>query len=379
MSAWHAAGDEETAISGSVWTSRATARGTGLGVLTSICGCQSGEHGFTITASRWSSVTLRAHRGGARRPAPFADRGPVTTVSEATASLVLPSAQLSTILERRARLWALLGRAPSGASVSRSSSVSTRTAFGRPVRAIRTSIVAWRQHAVAGIPGRRAFLKDVRIGTLGGCPARLLRQRPSGDSDEMCGRARTSCEHRRPERSPRRPSLAPHSTWRGPGCVRSRRYASRGPNAPACVSATSTSYGARSPNAQTIAEVERRFISAETKRRSSKLSDPEVPNREAGPDLAMHRSGTGPDDLMFTSPEGCHYGAISLSGPSTLRYAGRPRPIPHFPLAQPHVAASLRVEHGEHPQVGTSRLQSAGRLSGRRGSPNRKPPLPNSC
>ena len=120
---------------------------------------------FTITASTWSSVTVRGTPERCSSARPFSrlatkrDRHLPTVAglqpsSAATASLVLPSAQPSTILDRSARLWGLYGRRAQRASVSRSSSVSTRTAFGRPVRAIRTSIVAWRQRAAARVNSR---------------------------------------------------------------------------------------------------------------------------------------------------------------------------------------------------------------------------------
>ena len=65
-----------------------------------------------------------------------------TPISVATAALVLPSAQPSTIRERNAKLCGLDGRRTQQAGVARSSSSSIRTALGRPVRAMRTSIVA---------------------------------------------------------------------------------------------------------------------------------------------------------------------------------------------------------------------------------------------
>ncbi|MGH9107320.1 MAG: tyrosine-type recombinase/integrase, partial [Acidimicrobiales bacterium] len=57
---------------------------------------------------------------------------------------------------------------------------------------------------------------------------------------------------------------------------------------------------------QTIAEVEGRLIVADTKSRSSSrtLSVPAFLVEEVAEHLASHRAGAGPDDLVFTSPEG---------------------------------------------------------------------------
>jgi hypothetical protein len=58
--------------------------------------------------------------------------GRETLNAAATSVLLAPSAQASTIRERIANYWALLGRRAHRASVSRSCSVTTNSAFGRP-------------------------------------------------------------------------------------------------------------------------------------------------------------------------------------------------------------------------------------------------------
>ncbi len=75
---------------------------------------------------------------------------------------------------------------------------------------------------------------------------------------------------------------------------------------------------------QTNGEVEGRLIVAETKSRSSKrtLSIPKFLTEELAQHFAKHRSGTGPDDLVFTSPEAAHCGAFLPSGSSTRRSSG---------------------------------------------------------
>src|SRR3954447_22828420 len=108
---------------------------------------------FTTTASTWSSVTVRGtpERCSSANPtsrlATNRDRHLPTVASlhpssAATAWLVLPWAHASTIRDRNARLWGLLGRRAHRSRVSRSSSDSTRAALGRPRSAMRTSIVA---------------------------------------------------------------------------------------------------------------------------------------------------------------------------------------------------------------------------------------------
>src|SRR3974390_1302009 len=87
--------------------------------------------------------------------------------SAATARLVLPAAQAKTILDLNARLCELDGRRAQRASAPPSSLSRTRTAFGRPDRAMRTSIVACSNALEpTEIPDPPTFYKNLRISTL---------------------------------------------------------------------------------------------------------------------------------------------------------------------------------------------------------------------
>jgi hypothetical protein len=108
---------------------------------------------LSTTASTWSSVTVRGtpERCSSARPfSRFATNRArhLPTVawlqpsSLATTWFVFPSAHANTILDRNARLWGLFGRRAQRPSVSRSSSLNTSGAFGRPRTAMRTPIVA---------------------------------------------------------------------------------------------------------------------------------------------------------------------------------------------------------------------------------------------
>ena len=89
--------------------------------------------------------------------------------SAATTRLVLPAAQANTILDRNAKLCGLEGRRAQRANVARSSSSRIRTAFGRPVRAMRTSIVACpNTPRFTEIPDPPTFHMNLRITTLVG-------------------------------------------------------------------------------------------------------------------------------------------------------------------------------------------------------------------
>jgi integrase len=112
---------------------------------------------------------------------------------------------------------------------------------------------------------------------------------------------------------------------------------------------------------QTMAEVDGRFHVADTKTRSSRrtLSVPAFLIDELAEHLATHRHGTGPDDLVFTAAEG---------GPLRRSFEGRvfKRAVKDAGLDPAltfhglrHVAASLMVEHGEHPRVIQARLGHA--------------------
>src|ERR1039458_2237880 len=86
----------------------------------------------------------------------------------ATSRLVGPSAQASTIFDRRARDWGLFGRRAQRSSVSRSSSVSTSGFFGRPSLGMCTSMVTC-ENAPSNpkIPDQAIFLVNSRLRTLG--------------------------------------------------------------------------------------------------------------------------------------------------------------------------------------------------------------------
>jgi hypothetical protein len=112
---------------------------------------------LTITASTCSSSTVCGAPERYSSAKPFSrfstnrDRHLPTVACEtptsaATAWLVLPPAQAKMIRDRNARLCGLDGRRAQRASVARSSESRISTAFGRPVRAMRTSIVACPNH-----------------------------------------------------------------------------------------------------------------------------------------------------------------------------------------------------------------------------------------
>jgi hypothetical protein len=98
---------------------------------------------LVITCSTCSSVMVRGRpgRGSSDRPSSRwrtnRPRHLVTVWGQtlncsATALLVAPSAQASTILARKARAWAVLARLDQRSSVCRSSSVRVSGALGRP-------------------------------------------------------------------------------------------------------------------------------------------------------------------------------------------------------------------------------------------------------
>src|SRR4051794_27226565 len=102
---------------------------------------------LTITCSTCSSVILRGCPGRGSSTSPSSRRSTnrwrhlptvcgVTRSRRATAWLVSPAAQPSTIRDRNASACALDGRRAHRSSASRSASVTTSSAFGRPVRAI---------------------------------------------------------------------------------------------------------------------------------------------------------------------------------------------------------------------------------------------------
>jgi hypothetical protein len=103
------------------------------------------------TCSTWVSVIVRGRpgRGSSARPSSRwrtnRPRHLVTVWGQmpscsATAWLVLPSAQASTILQRSARAWELLARRAQRCRVWRSSSVSTSGVFGLPRSAMPGSL-----------------------------------------------------------------------------------------------------------------------------------------------------------------------------------------------------------------------------------------------
>jgi integrase len=110
-----------------------------------------------------------------------------------------------------------------------------------------------------------------------------------------------------------------------------------------------------------MAEVDGRFDVADTKTRSLRrtLSVPASLIDELAEHLATHRHGTRPDDLVFSAAEG---------GPLRRSFEGRifKQDIKDTGLDPAltfhglrHVAASLMVEHGEHPRVIQARLGPA--------------------
>ena len=112
---------------------------------------------------------------------------------------------------------------------------------------------------------------------------------------------------------------------------------------------------------QTIAEVEGKLLVAETKSRSSRrtLSIPRFLTAELARHLAAHRPGAGSADLVFTSPDGGplrRYFAERVFNPAVRRSGLDPTLTFH---GLRHVAASLMVEHGEHPRVIQGRLGHA--------------------
>jgi integrase len=110
-----------------------------------------------------------------------------------------------------------------------------------------------------------------------------------------------------------------------------------------------------------MAEVDGRFDVADTETRSLRrtLSVPASLIDELAEHLATHRHGTRPDDLVFSAAEG---------GPLRRSFEGRIfkqdmkdtglDPALTFHGLR-HVAASLMVEHGEHPRVIQARLGPA--------------------
>ena len=104
----------------------------------------------TTTCSTCSSPMLRGApgRGSSTNPSSrsvtnrerhLPTVGRETRSSAATSVLLAPAAQASTIRERSANRWELFGRRAQRASVSPSSSVTTNSAFGRPLAAMPTS------------------------------------------------------------------------------------------------------------------------------------------------------------------------------------------------------------------------------------------------
>src|ERR1017187_4807277 len=135
---------------------------------------------FTMTVSRAPSGMWGGEPGGASRTSPSSRlrmnrlRHVPTVASDtprptATSRLVGPSAQASTIFDRRARDWGLFGRRAQRSSVSRSSSVSTSGFFGRPSLGMCTSMVTC-ENAPSNpkIPDQAIFLVNSRLRTLGG-------------------------------------------------------------------------------------------------------------------------------------------------------------------------------------------------------------------
>src|ERR1035437_6570769 len=134
---------------------------------------------FTMTASTASSVMVRGEPGRGSSTSPSSRlrmnrlRHLPTVASDtprptATSRLVGPSAQASTIFDRRARDWGLFGRRAQRSSVSRSSSVSTSGFFGRPSLGMCTSMVTC-ENAPSNpeIPDQAIFLVNSRLRTLG--------------------------------------------------------------------------------------------------------------------------------------------------------------------------------------------------------------------
>ena len=85
------------------------------------------------------SSTSPSSRSATNRDRHLPTVGRDTRSAAATSVLLAPAAQPSTIRERSARRWELFGRRAQRASVSRSSSVTTNSAVGRPRPAITRS------------------------------------------------------------------------------------------------------------------------------------------------------------------------------------------------------------------------------------------------
>ncbi len=108
---------------------------------------------LTITSSTWRSVIVRAGpgRGSSNSPSRRSSTNrlrhlptvaELTFNSAATCLFIFSLAQPRTIRARNANAWAVFRRLTSRSNVSRSSSVRTSGAFGRPRSAMRTSIVS---------------------------------------------------------------------------------------------------------------------------------------------------------------------------------------------------------------------------------------------
>ncbi len=112
---------------------------------------------------------------------------------------------------------------------------------------------------------------------------------------------------------------------------------------------------------RTIAEVEGRFHTADTKSRASRrtLTVPAFLIEELARHIAAYRPYAGKDDLVFTSPQGGplrRYFQERVFKPAVTK-AGVAENLTFHGLR--HVAASLMVEQGEHPRVIQARLGHA--------------------
>jgi integrase len=109
---------------------------------------------------------------------------------------------------------------------------------------------------------------------------------------------------------------------------------------------------------RTIAEVEGRFHAADTKTRASgrTLTVPSFLIDELARHIAAHRPHAGKEDLLFTSPQ-CgplrRYFEERIFRPAVAK-TGVAESLTFHGLR--HIAASLMVEQGEHPQVIQARL-----------------------